>query len=163
MIHLSTQHKLCVLQRLIVEQPVQFRPLYRGVSVFVLHSGAVDGNGGATLEPGFHPVGIHIEVAGKQLVHGEPHFYIKRCLFGCPKPFCLRDGRGSNRAAAHRRNAAAAGRENVHHWFLRKSALGGQRPSTATPICASFCRRTGACRICSQPLFRISRNQGVTH
>ena len=29
--------------------------------------------------------------------------------------------------------------------------------------CASFCRRTGACRICSQPLFRISRNQGVTH
>ena len=47
MIHLSTQHKLCVLQRLIVEQPVQFRPLYRGVSVFVLHSGAVDGNGGA--------------------------------------------------------------------------------------------------------------------
>lgn len=44
MIHLSTQHKLCVLQRLIVEQPVQFRPLYRGVSVFVLHSGAVDGN-----------------------------------------------------------------------------------------------------------------------
>ena len=91
MIHLSTQHKLCVLQRLIVEQPVQFRPLYRGVSVFVLHSGAVDGNGGATLEPGFHPVGIHIEVAGKQLVHGEPHFYVKRCLFGCPKP-CQRTG-----------------------------------------------------------------------
>ena len=29
-------------------------------------------------------------------------------------------------------NAAAAGRENVHHWFLRKPALGGQRPSTAT-------------------------------
>ena len=54
-------------------------------------------------------------------------------------------------------------KENVHHWFLRKPALGGQRPSTATPIRASFCRRTGACRICSQPLFRISRNQGVTH
>ena len=31
------------------------------------------------------------------------------------------------------------------------------------PTCASFCHRTGACRICSQPLFRISRNQGVTH
>ena len=40
---------------------------------------------------------------------------------------------------------------------------GGRRPSIATPIRASFCRRTGACRICSQPLFRISRNQGVTH
>ena len=76
MIHLSTQHKLSVLQRLIVEQPVQFRPLYRGVSVFVLHSGAIDGNGGATLEPGFHPVGVHIESAGKQFVHGEPHFYV---------------------------------------------------------------------------------------
>ena len=40
---------------------------------------------------------------------------------------------------------------------------GGRRPSTATPIHASFCRRTGACRSRSQPLFRISRNQGVTH
>ena len=60
-------------------------------------------------------------------------------------------------------NAAAAGRENVHHWFLRKPALGERRPSIATPIRASFCHRTGACRILSQPLFRISRNQGVTH
>ena len=40
---------------------------------------------------------------------------------------------------------------------------GGRRPSTATPIRASFCRRTGACRSLSQLLFRISRNQGVTH
>ena len=24
--------------------------------------------------------------AGKQFIHGKPHFYIKRCLFGCPKP-----------------------------------------------------------------------------
>ncbi len=39
----------------------------------------------------------------------------------------------------------------------------GRRPSTATPIRASFCRRTGACRSLSQPLFRISWNQGVTH
>ncbi len=45
MIHLSTQHKLCVLQRLIVEQPVQFRPLYRGVSVFVLDGDAVNSKG----------------------------------------------------------------------------------------------------------------------
>ena len=28
---------------------------------------------------------------GKQFVHGEPHFYIKRCLFGCPKP-CHKTG-----------------------------------------------------------------------
>ena len=54
-------------------------------------------------------------------------------------------------------------KENVHHWFLCKPALGGQRPSTATPIRASFCRRTGACRNLSQHLFRVSRNQGVTH
>ena len=51
-LHLPSQHHLCVLQGLVVEQPVQFCPLYRGVSVFVLHSDAVDGNGGATLEPG---------------------------------------------------------------------------------------------------------------
>ena len=39
----------------------------------------------------------------------------------------------------------------------------GRRLSIATPIRASFCHRTGACRSLSQPLFRISRNQGVTH
>ena len=66
-------------------------------------------------------------------------------------------------SATYRRNTAAAGRENVHHWFLCKPALGGQRPSTAMPIRASFCHRTGACRNLSQPLFRVSRNQGVTH
>ena len=61
------------------------------------------------------------------------------------------------------KNAATAGRENVHHWFLCKPALGGQKPLAAIPIRASFCRRIGACRSCSQPLFRISWNQGVTH
>ena len=90
-LHLPSQHYLCVLQGLIVEQLVQLCPLCRGVTVLVLHSDAVDGRGGAILEPGFHPVGVHIVAAGKQFVHGEPHFYIKRCLFGCPKP-CHRTG-----------------------------------------------------------------------
>ena len=35
-LNLPTQHKLSVLQRLIVQQPVQFRPFLRGVAVFVL-------------------------------------------------------------------------------------------------------------------------------
>ncbi len=39
----------------------------------------------------FHPVGVNIVAAGKQFVHGEPHFYIKWCLFGCPKP-CHKTG-----------------------------------------------------------------------
>ena len=86
MLYPSTQYKLCILQGLIVEQPVQLRPLCRGGAVLVLHGDAVDGKGGAILEPGFHPVGVHIEAAGKQFIHGEPHFYIKWCLFGCPKP-----------------------------------------------------------------------------
>ena len=51
--------------------------------------------------------------------------------------------------------------QQVHQELCHRH--GGRRPSIATPIRASFCRRTGACRICSQPLFRISRNQGVTH
>ena len=29
--------------------------------------------------------------AGKQFVQGEPHFYVKRCLFGCPEP-CHKTG-----------------------------------------------------------------------
>ena len=37
MLDLPTQHKLRILQGLVVEQPVQFCPLCRGVAVFVLH------------------------------------------------------------------------------------------------------------------------------
>ena len=37
MSNLPTQHKLGILQGLVVEQPVQFCPLCRGVAVFVLH------------------------------------------------------------------------------------------------------------------------------
>ena len=77
MLNLPTQHKLCILQRLIIEQPVQFCPLCRGVALFVLHGDAVDGKGSATLKPGFHPVGVHVVAAGKQFVHKETSFYIK--------------------------------------------------------------------------------------
>ena len=40
MFNLTTQHKLGVLQWLIVEQPVQFCPLCRGVAVLVLNGNA---------------------------------------------------------------------------------------------------------------------------
>ena len=50
--HPSTQHKLSVLQGLFVEQPVQFRPLCRGVAVLILDGDAVDGKSGAILEQG---------------------------------------------------------------------------------------------------------------
>ena len=86
MLYLTTQHKLSVLQGLVVEQPVQLCPLCRGVAVLILDGDAVDGKSGAILKPGFHLVGVHVIAAGKQFIHGEPHFYIKRCLFGCPKP-----------------------------------------------------------------------------
>ena len=72
MLNLPTQHKLCILQRLIVQQPVQFCPLCRGVALLVLDSDAVDGKGSATLEPSFHPVGVHVVAAGKQFVHRKP-------------------------------------------------------------------------------------------
>ena len=47
MLHPSTQHKLSVLQGLIIQQPVQLCPLCRSVAVFVLDGDAVDGKGGA--------------------------------------------------------------------------------------------------------------------
>ena len=71
MLHPSTQYKLCVLQGLIIQQPVQLRPLCRGVAVLVLHSDAVDGKSGAILKPGFHPVGVRIVAAGKQFRHSR--------------------------------------------------------------------------------------------
>ena len=44
--HLPFQHHRRILQGLVVEQPVQFRPLCRGVAVLVLDGDAVDGKGG---------------------------------------------------------------------------------------------------------------------
>jgi len=38
----------------------------------ILYGDAVNGKGDAILEPGFHPVGIHVEAAGKQFVHRKP-------------------------------------------------------------------------------------------
>jgi len=63
--NLTTQHKLGVLQWLIVEQPIQFCPLCRGVAVLVLNGDAVKGKDSAILKPGFHPVGVYIVAAGK--------------------------------------------------------------------------------------------------
>ena len=77
MLNLFVQHKLGVLQGPVVEQSVEHCPLCRGVSILVFDGGAVDGNGGAICEPGFYPIGVHIEAAGKQFIHSEPHFYIK--------------------------------------------------------------------------------------
>lgn len=70
-LHLPSQYHLCVLQGLIVQQPVQLCPLCRGVAVLVLHGNAVDGNGGAILEPGFHPVAVRVVAAGKQFCHSR--------------------------------------------------------------------------------------------
>ena len=39
MLNLTTQHKLSILQGLVVEQPVKLRLLCRGVTVFILNSG----------------------------------------------------------------------------------------------------------------------------
>ena len=75
MLDLPTQHHLRILQRLIVQQPVQFCPLCRGVAVFVLHGDAVDSKGSATLEPGFHPIGIHIVTARKPFVLKETSMF----------------------------------------------------------------------------------------
>ena len=71
MLNLPTQHKPGILQGLIVQQPVQFRPPCRGVAVFILNGDAVDGKGGTVREPGFHPVGVHIVAAGKQFRHSR--------------------------------------------------------------------------------------------
>ena len=52
MLNLTTQHKLGILQGLVVEQPVQLCSLCRGVAVFILHGDAVDGEDSTILEPG---------------------------------------------------------------------------------------------------------------
>ena len=70
-LHLPSQHHLCVLQGLVIEQPVQLCPLCRGVAVLVFDGDAADGKSGAIFEPGFHPVVVHIEAAGKQFRHNS--------------------------------------------------------------------------------------------
>ena len=68
MLNLTTQHKLSVLQGLIVERSVQFCSLCRGVDVFVLNGNAVDGKSGSILELSFRPVGVHVVAAGKHFL-----------------------------------------------------------------------------------------------
>ena len=74
MLHPSTQYKLCVLQGLVAEQPIQFCPLYQSVAVLILHSSAVDGKDSFILKSGFHPVGIHVVATGKQFCHDSIRF-----------------------------------------------------------------------------------------
>ena len=45
MLNLFAQNKLGVFQGLVVEQPVQLRPLCRGVAVLILDGDAVNGKG----------------------------------------------------------------------------------------------------------------------
>ena len=68
MLNLITQHKLGILQGLVVEQPIQLCSLRRGVAVFILNSDAVDGKGSAIFKPGFHPVGVHVVATGKHFL-----------------------------------------------------------------------------------------------
>ena len=65
MLNLTAQHKLGILQRLIVQQPVQFCPLCRSVAVLVFNGDTINGKGGAIIKLGFHPVGVHVVTAGK--------------------------------------------------------------------------------------------------
>ena len=60
-VHLPSQHHLCILQGLVIEQPVQLCPLCRDVAIFVLHSDAVNGKSGAICEPGFHCLGVSVQ------------------------------------------------------------------------------------------------------
>lgn len=55
-LYLPTQHHLCILQRLVIQQPVRLSLLCRGVAVLVLNGDAIDGNSRAVSQSGFHPV-----------------------------------------------------------------------------------------------------------
>ena len=78
--HLPSQHHLCILQGLVIEQPVQLCSLRWGMAVLVLDGDAVDGKSGAILEPGFHPVGVHVVAAGIHVVAAGKQFCHSRIL-----------------------------------------------------------------------------------
>ena len=90
MLNLPTQHKLGVLQWLIVQQPVQFCPLCRGVAVFVLHGDAVDGNGGAIDCAGVEDA-LDVTMAQRAeldyLIYNDPLGYADLILNGDPEGY----------------------------------------------------------------------------
>ena len=67
-LYLPAQHHLCVLQRIVVQQPVKFSSLCRGIAFFVLNGDTVDGKCGAIFKSGLLPVGVHVIVAGKHFL-----------------------------------------------------------------------------------------------
>ena len=74
----TIQNQFCIRQRIVVDEPVQFRPLKTTIGHLILNSGTVNGNHAAVRIFQFHTGGVDIKLTGNQLFHG---MYLQNLMF----------------------------------------------------------------------------------
>ena len=75
LLQVATKHKLRIFQRLIVNQPVQFRPLIHIVGNLVFHGDGVNGNDADIKEFQLYTGSVNVELTRNQSIHKKPPFY----------------------------------------------------------------------------------------
>ena len=69
-LNVAIQNKVCISQRVVVDEVIQLRPLEAVVRRLVLHGGAIYGVNTPIREVKFHAGGIYIERTAYELFHG---------------------------------------------------------------------------------------------
>lgn len=70
-VRLTIKNQLGIGQRIVVDQPVQFRPLVHTVCHLVLHGSAVDGEQRPIIHAQLHAGGIQVKLTGHNLSHSR--------------------------------------------------------------------------------------------
>ncbi len=77
-LQVTVQNQICIAQRIVVDEVVQFRPLRHGHIQCILDPGAVDGNFSPIPEQQLHAAGVHVEFAGLvQHIQNYHEYYAK--------------------------------------------------------------------------------------
>ena len=83
LLRFTIENQVCIRQRVIVNQVVQFRPLCYGSTQRILDPGTVDGNFSPIPEQQLHTAGVHVVFAGSFIVLHVCVLSALRHLYSC--------------------------------------------------------------------------------
>ena len=82
-LQVTVQNQICIAQRIVVDEVVQFRPLRHGHVQFILDPSAVNGDFSPIPEQKLHAPGVHVEFAGSFIVLHVCVLSALRHLYSC--------------------------------------------------------------------------------
>ena len=82
-LRVTVQNQICIAQRIVVDEVVQFRPLRHGHVQFILDPSAVNGDHSPIPEQQLHAAGVHVEFAGSFIVLHTRVLSALRHLYSC--------------------------------------------------------------------------------